>query len=339
MTNAALVRPDALVERRAILGFFPEAFVNGPPQPQRLDVAALLRLQRLENLLRLEQRGDGVRLAALVGGERVLLNQVGVVVAALAQFREVRFREQEVASLARCAERFEQHREGRVVRRGCCRRSRRRPRGRRAQGGLGQLRQEGVDGAVHVVAGGNRLDGSGQLVLEPHRLVVVDAGAEVLVVADDDVPEVEGKLELLLGDHDRGAGLQRMTHAELVDGVLVRRREIRDGDVGLEQVFVHRLVDDAGVHDVVGADALEAGAFDGALDDLVGLVEVEGSVGLVVHLDAETHQYEAPLLRFHVSPVARTMLTRLPQMLVRRMRIVNRPARRFSWFLQGARAC
>ncbi len=38
-----------------------------------------------------------------------------------------------------------------------------------------------------------------------------------------------------------------MTDAQLVNGVDVRRRKISDDEVGVEDMLVHRLVDQAGV--------------------------------------------------------------------------------------------
>ena len=90
-----------------------------------------------------------------------------------------------------------------------------------------------------------------------------------------------------------------MADAQLVDGVRVRRGEVGDDEVGVEQQLVHRLVYEAGVDDGVGADALQPGLLDGPLDDdAVGLVEVEHAAGGEVGLGAEPHDDETSLLRF-----------------------------------------
>ena len=55
-----------------------------------------------------------------------------------------------------------------------------------------------------------------------------------------------------------------------------------DHQVAVEQVLVHRHVDDARMRDLVGALALESGVGDGGLDDVpVRFVEVERATRLV----------------------------------------------------------
>ena len=49
-----------------------------------------------------------------------------------------------------------------------------------------------------------------------------------------------------------------MSHAELVDRVGVRRGEVGNHHVGIEQLFVHWLIDHRRMDDLVGANARQA---------------------------------------------------------------------------------
>lgn len=75
------------------------------------------------------------------------------------------------------------------------------------------------------------------------------------------VPDVEGKPEALFGDDDGRVGAKRMAHPQLVDGVGIRGRQIRDHHVSVEQRLVHGLVDCTGGQHVVGPDSLEPDHF------------------------------------------------------------------------------
>ena len=46
----------------------------------------------------------------------------------------------------------------------------------------------------------------------------------------------------------------------------VQRREIGDDEIRLQELLVHRNVDDSRVHDVIGADTRRAGRLDCGLD-------------------------------------------------------------------------
>ena len=88
-----------------------------------------------------------------------------------------------------------------------------------------------------------------------------------------------------------------MAHAELVEGVLVRGREVGDHDVGGQKLLVHRHVDDARVRYLVGPRTLQPGVSDRRLDDVfVGLVQVQRSACLEVGLLPKTHHDEAGAL-------------------------------------------
>ena len=82
----------------------------------------------------------------------------------------------------------------------------------------------------------------------------------MLVATDHEVTDVERLLEALFGDDDGRAGPQPVAHAELERRVDVLGREVGDHQVGAQQLLVHRQVDGARMHDLVGAQAFEAGA-------------------------------------------------------------------------------
>ena len=52
----------------------------------------------------------------------------------------------------------------------------------------------------------------------------------------------------------------------------------------MEDMLVHRLVDQAGVFDLVGPDAFQTGGFDGLLDHLVRRIEIQHPPGLKIGL-------------------------------------------------------
>ena len=72
---------------------------------------------------------------------------------------------------------------------------------------------------------------------------------------------------------------QRVTNAEFVDCVDIRRGQICDHQIRAEQIVVHRLVDDGGVDNFVCTQANVAGRFDGRLDDVcVGSVQIQDAL-------------------------------------------------------------
>ena len=60
--------------------------------------------------------------------------------------------------------------------------------------------------------------------------------------------------ELLLGDYDRCARPEGVAHPQLVGGVDVRGREIRDNEVRVEKLLVHRRIDRARVLELIRTD-------------------------------------------------------------------------------------
>jgi hypothetical protein len=128
----------------------------------------------------------------------------------------------------------------------------------------------------------------------PHRLVVTDVRAEMLVSADEDVVHIERTYELLFGNHDRRARLQRIANPELECRVGIRRRKVGNNEVRAEQLLVHRNIDDARMADFIGALTGVTGDLEGRLDDIsVRHVQIElapsGEIGLL----AKPHDHEA----------------------------------------------
>ena len=76
-----------------------------------------------------------------------------------------------------------------------------------------------------------------------------------------------------------------VTDAQLVRGIDVVRGQVRDDQIGLQNPFVHRLVDRARLDDLVGPDAQQPGILDGFLDHVIGSIQIElppvGEVGLL----------------------------------------------------------
>jgi hypothetical protein len=150
------------------------------------------------------------------------------------------------------------------------------------------------DGTVDVGLIEQLVNGLLELLAHSIGMLGVDALAEVLVGADDDMGEIERKLELRLRHDDGRVRPERMPHAELVDRIQVGRGEVGDHDVRLQQQLVHRHVDQAGVLDVIRANALQPRLLHRLLDDdAIGLVEVERAAGGKVDLLAEAHDDEA----------------------------------------------
>ena len=109
--------------------------------------------------------------------------------------------------------------------------------------------------------------------------------------------QVEGVLQLRLGDHHRGPGPQRVPYPQLVDGIGVRGRDVGDDDIRGQELSVHLEVDNAAMGDLVGAYALEPTLHHRGLDHVaVGVVEVELSARGQIRLDAEAHDDETALL-------------------------------------------
>jgi hypothetical protein len=146
------------------------------------------------------------------------------------------------------------------------------------------------------------VDGFRQGGAEALHLPEVYPLAHVVVLADEDVVDVEGEgLGPVLADDNRRVRAQGVAHAQLVEGVLVRGREVGDHHVRLQKSFVHRHVYHARVRYLVGARALHLGVDDGRLDDvLVSLVEVERAPRLEVGLLAEAHHDEAGAFWFRL---------------------------------------
>ena len=120
-----------------------------------------------------------------------------------------------------------------------------------------------------------------------------------VVLGDAQVIQVEREREVLFGHHDRRSRPQGVTDAELVKGVGIRRREVGDDEIGLEQIFIHRLVDQFRVDDFVSADAFETRLRDRRLDDVFERpVQVEDPlrIRLEVRFLAKPHDDETGLL-------------------------------------------
>ena len=107
--------------------------------------------------------------------------------------------------------------------------------------------------------------------------------------------EIEREAEIFLREHDGPLWPQRVTNAELIHCVDVRGGQIRNDQIRRKQIVVHRLVDDGGMDDLVGANAGMAGLFHDRFDDVfVGSVQVQDTlrVRLEVGLFAEAHNDE-----------------------------------------------
>ena len=166
-----------------------------------------------------------------------------------------------------------------------------------ARGGLAKRWQKGVDRTVRLFLFGELSDGFLQPLPGGFGVLGVDPVTEMGVGPHQQVADVEGKLEVLFGDHDGGVRPQSMAHPELVDGVGIGCREVGYHNVGAQQQLIHGLVDNPRMNNVVGADTFEAGILHSLLDDnAIGLVKIVGLLLLEVGLLAKSHDDKACLL-------------------------------------------
>jgi hypothetical protein len=121
-----------------------------------------------------------------------------------------------------------------------------------------QERQGHVRRTVRLRGDFERRDAGYQVLLEALRLGRLDRVAAVPVAHDLQQGDLERRLELVLGDHDRRVRTKRVPDAELVRDVHIRRREVGDDQLRSPETLVQRLVDHSR-HDLVGPDALVSG--------------------------------------------------------------------------------
>ena len=157
-----------------------------------------------------------------------------------------------------------------------------------ARGRLAKRWKKGVDRTVRFFLFGEFPDGFLQPLPGGFGVLGVDPVTEMGVGPDQQMSDVEGKLEVLFGDHNGGVRPQGVAHPQLVDGVGIGCREVGHHDVGAQQQFIHGLVDNPCMNDVVGADTFKAGILHGLLDDnAIGLVKIVGFLLLEVGLSCQ----------------------------------------------------
>ena len=95
-------------------------------------------------------------------------------------------------------------------------------------------------------------------------------------------------------------GTQGVTHSQLVNGVAIAGRDVRDHKVRFQDALIHGHIDHSRVGDFVGANTFHIRSFDRRFDDvLVGHVEVEFLAGFEIDFLAEAHDDEASLFVAH----------------------------------------
>ncbi len=147
-----------------------------------------------------------------------------------------------------------------------------------------ELHQVGLDARRdHVAIGGEDL-GLG-------RKIILDDAHGV---------DVERDLVACAAQNDGAALARGMAHAELVKHVGIAAGDVDDRHVGGNDPLDHVLLHDAGLFDVVGADAVEAGRFDRGADQLlVDGVEIDLVAGdRMCAIAAIGHDDEAGLAAF-----------------------------------------
>jgi hypothetical protein len=114
-----------------------------------------------------------------------------------------------------------------------------------------------------------------QFCSDPLHFLKPDLLSKVFVPEDAEMIEIKREAEIVLRQYDSPIWPQRMANAELIYSVNVCGGEVGNDQICREQIVVHRFVDDAGMDDLVRADAAMAGPCDNRLDDVfVGSIQV-----------------------------------------------------------------